>query len=120
MIELKVGDGEMNKKRWIFLIICCIVCVWLVKTHQKPKIISSVTTFDTTYLTILVDRFETKDAKQLEEKLLKMCMEDTFENMKLQTEDKQLSEKLNIVVYYSHRELEKGVPYLTIKKDAWN
>ncbi len=120
MIELREGDGKMNRKRCIILIICFIVCVCLAQTYQKPKIISSVTSFDTTYLTILVSRFETKDVKRLEEKVLKMCMENTFENMKLQTADKPLSDKLDILVYRSQKALEMGEPYLTIKKDAWN
>ena len=97
------------KKKWRMLGgICIILILFFVNIPQRPRIISSITTFDTAYLTILVDKREIKNIKKLEIKLLKMCKEDQFESIKLQTEDRDLPENLHISVYASKEDLEKG------------
>ena len=97
------------KEKWRMLGGICIILVFIfVNIPQKPRIISSITTFDTAYLTILVDKREIKNIKKLEIKLLKMCKEDQFESIKLQTEDRDLLENLHISVYASKEDLEKG------------
>lgn len=108
----------MTKRGKKICVICVIVVIIFVNMPQRPKIISSITTLDTAYLTILVDKSETGNIKKLEEKLLQMCKEDSFENIKLQTEDKPLEKKLHISVYTSNYALKKGIPYLIIEKDA--
>ena len=75
---------------------------------QKPKLMSNITTLDTAYLTILVDKREIKNIKKLEMKLLRMCKKDQFDFIKLQTEDRDLPENLHISVYASKEDLEKG------------
>lgn len=50
------------KKKWRMLGGICIILVLIfANIPQKPRIISSITTFDTAYLTILVDKFETRN-----------------------------------------------------------
>ncbi len=110
----------MARKWKIICVICIIVCVIFSNLPQKPRLISSITSFDTTYLTILIDKRETENIKKLEEKIIKMCREDLFDNMKLQTEEKPLAKRLHISVYTSKTNLEKGTPFLIIKNDAGN
>lgn len=99
--------------RWKFLIaIMVIVCLLPSIIPNKPQLISSITTLDSAYLTILVDKREIRNIKKLEEKLVQMCQGDKFEKIKLQTEDKKLPEKLNISVYTSRKDLEKGDLYM--------
>ncbi len=107
------------KKKWqVIGFICIIATLIFGNIPQKPRIISSITTFDTAYLTILVDKKEIRNVKKLEEKLLQMCKEDQFKDIKLQTEDKVLPKNLCISVYISQKGLSNGTPYLTIKNDA--
>ena len=106
------------KKWWIICIICINAAVLIWKIPQNPKIISSITTLDTAYLTILVDKSETKNVKKLEKKILQMCREDAFEEIKLNTEDRPLAQKLYIFVYISEADLKTGKPFLVIKNDA--
>lgn len=108
----------MVKKWGVICTICIIVCLIFVNVPHKPKLVSSITTLDTAYLTILVDKIEIKNVKKLEEKLLQMCREDSFENIKLQTSDKAMPKKLYISVYVSQYDLESGNVYMTIKNDA--
>lgn len=110
----------MTKKASLICIICIIVALIFVSIPQKPRIISSITTFDTAYLTILVDKKEMKNIEKLEAKILQMCREDAFENIKLQTEDKPMVQNFCISVYTSKKDLEKGIPFFTIKNDAGN
>ena len=108
MIELKKEGNKMKRKWKVFWAICIIVCLTIVIFPQKPKLISNITTLDTAYLTILVDKREIENIKKLETKLLKMCKEDQFDSIKLQTEDRDLPENLHISVYASKEDLEKG------------
>ena len=98
----------MRRRIFILVTICLIVSLGYINFPKEPRIISNITTMDTAYLTILVDKREIKNIKNLEIKLLKMCKEDQFESMKLQTEDKELPENLHISVYASKEDLEKG------------
>lgn len=107
----------IKKVGFIFTILLLgLVILW--SKEQKPKIVSSITTMDRAYLTILVDKRDTKNLEKLEEKILKMCREDSFEEIKLQTDDKPMAKKLHIFVYSSKKDLEKGVNFLTIKNEA--
>ena len=109
------------KKKWRMLGGICIILVLIfANIPQKPRIISSITTFDTAYLTILVDKFETRNIEKLKAKILQMCREDDFESIKLQTEDKPRAKKFYISVYNNKKDLERGIPFLTIKNDAGN
>ncbi len=102
------------KKKWSVIgFICIILTLIFVNMPQKPRMISSVTTFDTAYLTILVDKKEMLNIKKLEEKILKMCKEDLFDEMKLNTEDRSLPENLHISIYTGKSELQKGIIALT-------
>lgn len=106
-------------KKWgIICTICIVVGVCLWNIPKKPKLISSITTLDTAYLTILVDKNDAKNIDELEKKLLAMCKEDAFENIKLQTEDKPMAKNLHISVYVNQEDLESGNVFLTIKNDA--
>ena len=96
-------------KKWGILSILCISCVLIfAKFVQKPKLVSSITTFDTAYLTILVNRFDFINAEKLEKKLIFMCKEDGFENIKLYAEDKCIPKNWYIMVYSDMRDLENG------------
>ena len=107
----------MRKKWSIICIIGLIVGMILGNLPQKPKLISSITTMDTAYLTILVDKREAENVEKLKEKLLQMCREDSFEEMKLSTKERPLAENLCITVYTSRKDLNEGNPFVTIKND---
>ena len=93
---------------------------FIIHRSHKPQLISNITTLDTSYMAILVDRSEVKDVEKLEARLVQMCREDAFENIKLETEDRPMAKRWVISVYLSKKDLENGKPYLTIKKDARN
>lgn len=107
----------MRKKWEIVLIICLIAAGGLWSIPKKPKLISSITTKDTAYLTILVDKREANDPQKLRDELLEMCKADAFETIKLNTEDKPLAKRLHISVYTSWNDLEIGNVCLTIKHE---
>ena len=98
----------MSKKRIIFCTIFVIVGAFMFYRPHKPKLVSNITIVDSAYLTILVDKWETNNIKKLEEKLLQMCRDDSFENMKLYTQDRILPENLHFFVYTSRRNLHNG------------
>ena len=118
--EIEEGGSTMRKKRIIFCIILVIIGGFIINRPHKPKLISNITTLDTAYMTILVDRSEAKDVKRLEERLIQMCREDAFENIKLETKDRPMVKRWVITVFLSKADLEQGKTYLTIKKDAGN
>ncbi len=92
----------------ILCTICIIVVIVFANIPQKPKLVSSITSFEHAYLTILVDKREIRNLKNLEEKIIKMCREDTFDGMKLQTADRTPASNYHISVYTSRCNLEKG------------
>ena len=98
----------MRKKIWIICSICLIVGTCLLIVPRKPKLISSITTMNTAYLTILVDRVEMFNVEKLKNKLIQMCKEDAFTEIKLYTEERSLPKRLHISVYTNARALKTG------------
>ena len=76
----------MKKKVGIILAICLIAAVIIGKCSDKPRIVSSITTMDTAYITVLVPRWNIYNVEQLKEKLIQMCLEDEFLEIKLTSE----------------------------------
>ena len=113
--EIEEGGKTMRKKWIIFCAILMAAGTIIVNRPHKPRLISHITTLDTSYLTILVDVREIGNREKLEEKILKMCREDTFDSIKLWTEDRERTSRWNISVYSSRRELEDGKAVMTIK-----
>ena len=104
----------MAKKGFLICTICIVIGIIFVNMPQKPKLVSSITTMDTAYLTILVDERETKNLEQLKKKIIHLCKTDGFKEMKLQTDDKEAVKKYYISVYIDEKKLEEGKEYLTI------
>ena len=98
--------------------ICIFVVIISYKLPLKPKIITNVTTLDHVYLTILVNRSETKNIEKLEEKILKMCREDAFGHKMCQNEETFEKTIYRIQIYHSRKDLKRGNPILEIRKDA--
>lgn len=92
------------KRKFVFLIsICIIVILIYASIPNEPKIISNITTLDTAYLTILVDKRELRNIKKLEEKLLDLCKENQFEEI-----------NIYISVYTSRNDLKEGTHSMTL------
>lgn len=96
-------------KKWGKIsVICLIVAIVSVCFPKKIKIVNSIRTFDGMYLTILADPRECRDEEKIRKKLYEMCIENTFEEIKVWTEDQPLPEKIYISVYTSQRNLRNG------------
>ena len=65
MIKLKEGERILAKKWVIICTICIIMWMVFVNMLQRPKLVSSITTMDTAYLTILVDEAEVTDCGEV-------------------------------------------------------
>ena len=103
-------------KKWGILCVLCISCALIfAKSVQKPKLVSSITVFDTAYLTILVNPFDFINVEKLEKKLVFMCKEDAFENIKLYAEDKSIPKYWHMMVYSCMQDLENGENGVCIK-----
>lgn len=105
----------MKRKVGIILAICLIVAFIIGKCSEKPRIVSSITTMDTAYITVLVPKWDTYNVEQLKEKLIQMCLEDEFSEIKLRTEDKPAAESFHISVYTSAKNLDEGKEFLYFK-----
>ena len=105
----------MRKYVALFITICIIVCFIFYNYPKDPQVISSITTMDTVYLTILVNQREARNRKKLEEKIIEMCKTDSFDSIKLWTGEKNIISRWNISVYSSRRELKKGTAFMIIK-----
>ncbi len=106
-------------KRWLVICtICIIVGAFFLKIPQKPKLINSITTMDTAYLTILADEAETKNLEKLKEKIIYLCETDGFKEIKLQTDDKVPAKKYYISVYSSEKDLKEGNVCITMIYEA--
>ena len=107
MIELRKEVQKMKRKFVVLITFCIIVILFYVNYPNEPKIISNITTLDTAYLTILVDKRELRNIKKLEEKLLNLCKEKQFEEI-----------NIYISVYTSQKDLKEGTQSmkLTYKK----
>lgn len=116
--KLRKGELKMGKKLWIISTICIFVVIISYKLPLKPKIITNVTTLDHVYLTILVNRSETKNIEKLEEKILKMCREDAFGHKMCQNEETFEKTIYRIQIYHNRKDLKRGNPILEIRKDA--
>lgn len=116
------GNGEKDVKKrsigWVIVPAAALILSSLVFGRKKPKLISSIRVMDKAYLTVLADERESQDAEKLKETILKMCREDSFEDMKLHTEDRPLPESLHISVYLSEKDLKEGNIFLTIRSEA--
>jgi hypothetical protein len=115
---LRKGELKTGKRLWIISTICIFVVIISYKLPLKPKIITNVTTLDHVYLTILVNRSETKNIEKLEEKILKMCREDAFGHKMCQNEETFEKTIYRIQIYHSRKDLKRGNPILEIRKDA--
>ena len=98
----------MARKLVKFCIIGILVGAILVKILHEPKLVSCITTMDHAYLTILVNPLEFVDTDKLEEKVVRMCKEDDFDNIKLQTEERAFVKRWDITVYSSKCNMQKG------------
>lgn len=114
--EQRERGWTMKKVKWgLFLILLGFVFL-IGGVPQRPRLVNSITTGKTAYLTVLVDERDTKDKERLEEKILKMCREDTFLGIKLKAEGKKAAEKYYIKVYIGKEALERGEAYLIIEE----
>ena len=105
----------MKKKVGIILAICLIAAVIIGKCSEKPRIVSSITTMDTAYITVLVPRWNIYNVEQLKEKLIQMCLEDEFLEIKLRAEDKPAAKRFYISVYTSESDLTKVKEFMNLK-----
>ena len=105
----------MARKLVKFCIICILVGAILVKILHEPKLVSCITTMDHAYLTILVNPLEFVDMEKLEEKIVRMCKEDEFDNMKLQTEERAFVKQWDIMVYSSKCNMQKATNGFSIE-----
>lgn len=101
-------------KKWVIICTICII-MWMVFVNmlQRPKLVSSITTMDTAYLTILVDETKINNLEKLKKRIIELCANDGFEGIKLQTEDRTPAKKYYISVYVSENDLKEGKEYLT-------
>lgn len=96
-------------KKWGKISVICFIVVIIYFCFPKtPKIVSSIRTFDGIYLTILADPWECRNEDRIREKLYEMCIENTFEEIKVWTEDQPLPEKIYISVYTGKKDLQRG------------
>lgn len=103
----------MRKVKWGILLTILFLAI-LENVPRRPRLISSITNKENAYLTVLVDERDAKDKEKLEEKLLKMCREDSFTGIKLQAEGKNTAKNYYIKVYTSQKALKEGKPELFI------
>lgn len=106
----------MKKVTWGILVTLTIVLLLIGNVPKRPRLVNSINSGETAYLTVLVDKRETKDQEKLEEKILKMCREDSFSGIKLQAEDKEPVKKYYIKVYRGEKALEEGKEYILIEQ----
>lgn len=92
-----------------------LAAVLLEKQERKPKLVNCIVSMDTAYLTVLTDRQSVKDEGKFYKRLEKMCREDDFREMKLQTEKRGLPQRVYVSVYVTKRELECGSPYRVVR-----
>lgn len=105
----------MRKKWWTISIIFIIFWIIIVNMEQKPKVVSSITTMDTTYLTVLVNGgyFATKEA--VAQEIVEMCKENAFEDIKILTRTGEDPRTFYITVYRSRRRMNEGKAWMTIR-----
>lgn len=106
-------QGGTMKKMWRFLIIVTAITgvLWL-SIPRRPRLVSSITSGDTAYLTVMVDVNEAEDAEKLEAKLWEMYRADSFSGIKLQAEGKAEAKYCCMKVYRGKKALEDGKEYL--------
>ena len=75
---------------------------------QPPKLVSCITDLDQAYLTVLVNPLEFVNLDRLEKKIVFLCVEDGFENMRLYTEGKAVPKEWHIKVYSCRNDLKMG------------
>lgn len=83
--------------------------------QRRPKIVSSITTMDTAYLTVVANKIYIVDQEALAREILEMCRENAFDDIKLTTEDKAYPHTLYISVYQNESQLNEGKELLSIK-----
>ena len=103
MMKLKMEGKNMLKKWGIICTICVVVGIVAYKTPIKPKIVTSVRSLDSVYLTILVNLSEKRNLEKLEETIRELCEEDVTSY---------------VSVFDSKWALRYGQPVLQIKNDA--
>lgn len=106
----------MKKAKWGIVVTLTIVLLLVGNVPKRPQLVNSITSGETAYLTVLVDKRETKNSEKLEEKILKMCREDSFSGIKLRAEDKEPAKKYYIKVYRGRKALEEGKEYVIIEQ----
>lgn len=96
----------MSKKIGIICTICIFIGIIFYKMSFEPQIVTSVSTIDRVYITILVNPSEIINLEKLEEKIVEMC-------------EKRFEERnYDIQVYPGKIALKNGCAILHIKKDA--
>lgn len=80
--------------RYFALLGCLLVLCFFSPFLKEPKLVSSIVSMDTAYLTVLADEREVRDEEKFREKIYKMCLEDDFGEIKLWTE-KRTSAKIS-------------------------
>lgn len=107
-----------NKKKWVFLIvgvICLIGCLCLINVQKKPKLVSSITSLDTAYLTILVEQWFAGNKEETAKEIVEMCRQNAFTNIRLISEGKDYPRTLFISVYKTEKQMKRGSLWMSIK-----
>lgn len=108
MIEIQKGESGSVKRIGMILGLFAILLLVFGTIFQKPRIVSSITTKESAYITVLVPKYSAGNVEVLKEKLVKMCLGNEFDQIKLGTEDRPLAKRLHISVYTSKNDLKIG------------
>lgn len=105
----------MRKKWWIIGIFFVIFVINILNMRQKPKVVSSITTMDTIYMTVLANGryFAAKEA--VAQEVVEMCKEVAFEDIKLSAESGEEAKIFYITVYRNQWQLDAGKAWITIR-----
>ena len=100
------------RKRWG--IICTILVICIVSFYniqKKPKVVSCITTMDTTYITVLLREKWWIDKEIVAQEIIKMCENNEFADIKFSF-DKDI---YYITVYRNRYQLNRGIEWIFIK-----
>lgn len=100
------------RKKWKIICAILVICaVCFCNIQKKPKVVSCITTMDTTYITVLLGGKWPTDKEIVAQEIIEMCEKNEFADIKFSV-DKDIC---YITVYQNRYQLNRGIEWIFVK-----
>jgi len=99
----------------IFAILGILVFNYTKKECKTPELISTISSMDHEYCSIIIHKSRINDKEELAMLLIEMCKKNAFENIKFATDIRGYPSALHLTVYLNKIDFLEGAIFMAVK-----